>query len=237
MSTSPQDTRTRASLAFSIVTLSLLGVAAASTVAIVFATPEGRPEMARLVFASALPLLGTWVGTVLAFYFARDNFEAATDSSIRLSQSVKPETPANQIMIIKERIIPFRVQAGVDPKSVLLLELYNHMLTYKVKRLPIFVLGDSVLYVIHQSTISSFADLQSKEVRSLTENLGDLLANASLAQAIAAMGFVGPDATVLEVRMAMRSVEGCNDVFITVNGRKDGPVLGWITNTDLAGAQ
>jgi hypothetical protein len=32
----------------------------------------------------------------------------------------------------------------------------------------------------------------------------------------------------------MRSVDSCNDVFVTTGGKQDGPVVGWVTNTDLA---
>jgi hypothetical protein len=35
----------------------------------------------------------------------------------------------------------------------------------------------------------------------------------------------------------MRSVKGSNDVFVTKNGKKEDPVIGWIINTDLAGAE
>ena len=38
-------------------------------------------ETTRMVYTSLLPLLGTWVGTVLAYYFSKDNFEAATKST------------------------------------------------------------------------------------------------------------------------------------------------------------
>ena len=30
------------------------------------------------LFGMLLPLIGTWVGTVLAYYFSKDNFEAAS---------------------------------------------------------------------------------------------------------------------------------------------------------------
>jgi hypothetical protein len=37
-----------------------------------------RDGITRLVFVSVLPLFGTWVGTVLAFYFISRNLETAT---------------------------------------------------------------------------------------------------------------------------------------------------------------
>ena len=42
------------------------------------------PNASRMVFNALLPLLGTWVGTVLAYYFSRKNFEAASQSVERM---------------------------------------------------------------------------------------------------------------------------------------------------------
>jgi hypothetical protein len=72
---------TRQLLAITIVSLSVVVIVVASGLAIGFA-PSGaeRTEATRLVFTSVLPLLGTWVGTVLAFYFARENLRTATES-------------------------------------------------------------------------------------------------------------------------------------------------------------
>jgi hypothetical protein len=37
--------------------------------------------MTRLVFAAVVPLIGTWVGTLLAYNFSRENFEAASQAT------------------------------------------------------------------------------------------------------------------------------------------------------------
>src|SRR2546423_754811 len=49
---------------------------------------RGNPEMIRYVFASIIPLLGSWMGTILAFYFSRDSLAAATQSVRDLTQAV-----------------------------------------------------------------------------------------------------------------------------------------------------
>jgi len=233
--TEAHEARTRAWLAIGIVSLSIAGIAVASTVAIYYAAGDSRTEMARLVFASVLPLFGTWIGTVLAFYFARENLQAATESSLRLAGRVDPGTPVAEVMIPLGRIVPWRLQPGADPRSVTLVELYNRMESAKVGRLPILDDADAVLYVVHRSTITAFADAVAKDPGTLTETMADLLGRADLKKAVEAIGFVRPDAVVAEARAAMRSVQGCNDVFVTVHGKPQDPVVGWLTNTDLAG--
>src|SRR5258705_11868852 len=45
-----------------------------------------------------LPLVGTWMGTILAFYFSRDNFEAANNS---VQQMVKQITTDEKLQEFK----------------------------------------------------------------------------------------------------------------------------------------
>lgn len=77
----PGDAWTRQLIALVVVGVSLLCVAAISGPAIGFANDKAATS--RLVLTSVLPVLGTWVGTVLASYFARENFEAAISSLAR----------------------------------------------------------------------------------------------------------------------------------------------------------
>ena len=43
------------------------------------------------VLTIVLPLVGTWVGTVLAFYFSRENFVAAASQTASLVRQLTPE--------------------------------------------------------------------------------------------------------------------------------------------------
>ena len=70
------DAGARTFIAACIVIFSLVGIAAIAILAIVEAGKD-RANTTRFVFSAVLPLLGTWVGTVLTFYFAQRNFEAA----------------------------------------------------------------------------------------------------------------------------------------------------------------
>jgi hypothetical protein len=171
------DEKTRNRLALGIPILSIVGVLGASTIVIVFATGQNRPEMTRLVFGSVLPLFGTWVGTVLAFYFARENFQAATESTIRLAGRVAPATPVDQVMIPKAQIVSYDLERDQPPDTIKLADLHNRMTTSGKGRMPILDASGAVKYVVHDSTIATFASSREPPTApdTLTETMADLL--------------------------------------------------------------
>jgi len=238
------DAKFRAKLAISIVLLGIVGMFLISGFAVWLVGAKNRAEMMRLVFASILPLLGTWVGTVLAFYFARESLQAATDSTARLMGTPDPKTPARQVMIPKARIAARTVASGGDPKDVALDQLMELMAARKVHRIPVLDATGAVLFVVHDSMIHAYlAELPIPAPTAgavapdpLTgKTVADLLNVPDFKKLLEAIAIVGPAATIADARTAMTSVEGCNDVFITSNGQRTDPVEGWLTNTDLAG--
>jgi hypothetical protein len=234
------DEGLRPRLALIIVSLSIVGMAIVSFLVIIFASDADRPEMARLVFASILPLLGTWVGTVLAFYFARENLEAATNSTIQLARRIEPDTPVAQIMIKRADIVSFDLAANADPEQVALHELQQKMTAAGKHRIPILNASGAVVYVVHDSLIARYAASLGKDPadpNAFTEAVGDLRQNAEYKKAVEAIAVVGPAAVVTDARSAMRAIDGCNDVFVTTAGQRMDPVVGWLTNTDLAGTE
>ncbi|MDQ0000101.1 MULTISPECIES: hypothetical protein [Pseudarthrobacter] len=232
------DARTRALLAIVVVSLGLVGMAMVSATALWLASAQNRPEMARLVFASILPLLGTWVGTVLAFYFARENMSAATENTARLL-GLQSSTPVTAVMVPKARMITHTLASGADVRTVGLVEIYNRMMAAGVARIPILDAAGAVLYTVHKSVLVAFAGsiAPPKEPAALTEQMHHLLADPDRKRLVEAMGFVGPSALIEDARNRMRSIPDCNDVFVTSSGKKTDPVIGWLTNTDLAGAE
>ena len=229
------EAKTRSRLAGWLIGLSIGGITLASALALGLASKDSRPEMARLVFASVLPLFGTWVGTVLAFYFARENLQAATESTIRLAGRELPSTPVSEVMIPRAQMHSYDLKAGEDMASIKVADLQNTLTQGRVRRLPILDDRGAVRYVVHDSTIAKFAETLGKTATQLTgETLGDLLAKPDLRGQVEGIGFVASDADIGQARSAMRSVKGCNDVFVTKGGQRNEPVIGWLTNTQLA---
>jgi hypothetical protein len=231
------DGMTRNRLAFGIVGVSMIGIAVIAVAAIWLANPTSRPEMSRLAFSSVLPLFGTWVGTVLAFYFARDNFQAATESTLRLTSHGDAATLVSAVMIPESDWIAYDTTDAASVAHVELAELRAKMreLQPPSRRLPIRDAIGAVLYVLHDSTLTAFAEEHETATGELTKTLGDLLAEPKYKQLVEAIGFVSAKATVADARASMSSIKNCNDVFVTPGGNRDEHAVGWLTNTLLAG--
>jgi hypothetical protein len=212
----------------------VLGILLSGIVALWFATDAQRPEMARLVFSSMLPLLGTWVGTVLAFYFAKENLQAATDSTVRLASQFGPTTAISTAMIPRGQIVAYTLQAGTSADTVPLDALTGLMTAGQ--RVPIFNANGGVVYVVHKSSIDAFAGTLAEGDTTAGKTMADLRLVPRLKAAVEAIATVPPNGVLADARAAMRSVSGCNDVFVTTDGGRDSQVVGWLTNTLLAGA-
>jgi hypothetical protein len=231
------EASTRKWLAVGIVAAGVVGVVVLSAVAIL-AAGDDRPETSRLVFSAVLPLLGTWVGTVLAFYFARENFEAATESTLALA-GIETATPVTRVMIRESDFVAYDLGTGERVEDVSLAAVRDKMraLVPPSRRLPIRDVSGAVLYVIHDSTLTAYAESQGQTTTTLDKRLGELLGEADFKKLVEAIGFVSEKATVADARAQMTSIENCNDVFVTASGKRDERAIGWLTNTLLAGVQ
>jgi hypothetical protein len=231
------DASTRKWLAAGIVGASIVGIVLISTIAIA-AAGNDRAETSRLVFSAVLPLLGTWVGTVLAFYFARENFEAATESTIALA-GLETATPVTRVMIRESDVVAYDLGTGERVEDVPLGAVRDKMreLVPPSRRLPIRDASGAVLYVIHDSTLTAYAESQGQTTTTLDKTLGDLLSQPGFRELVEAIGFVSEKATVADARAVMASIKNCNDVFVTSSGKRDERAIGWLTNTLLAGVQ
>ena len=232
----PVDVRTRTWLAFGIVGAGIVGVVALSALALAFA--DDQEQASQLVFSAILPLFGTWVGTVLAFYFARENLEAATRSTLALTGR-ETETPVTQVMIKEVDFVAYDLGTGESVDDVPLADLRDKMreLTPPSRRLPVREAAGAVICVLHDSTLTAYAESQQQTTESLEKTLGDLRSDPEYRALVDAVAFVPEKATVGDARRAMTSIKNCNDVFVTATGKKEERAIGWLTNTLLAGVQ
>ena len=89
------DARNRENIAFGVLIASIVAILLVSATAI-FSTTDAKERslVSQRVMDSTLPLYGTWVGTILAFYFSRNAFEAAsstTDRNATVFQQVRSD--------------------------------------------------------------------------------------------------------------------------------------------------
>ena len=218
------DTSTRGALAWVIIGCGVLGIVAVS-IGVVWSADD-HEEAARYVFAGVVPLFSTWVGAVIAYYFTRQSLEAATESTLKLTGGLTADTPVADVMIPRAKITSHDLKAGENAGDVPLKDLLDEMTAAGRHRIPILDQSGAVVHVVHDSTINAFAPTPA------AEKIGDL--PPDLKKLVDALGFVGARAVVKDARAAMNAVPGCNDVFVTESGKREDPVVGWLTNTDLA---
>ncbi len=202
---------------------------------------------AQSVLNSVLPLFGSWVGTVLAYYFSRENFEAATRS---VNDMAKQLTSQDKLHAAKVKDTMIRrtlfhaeiVKNATDGKpdfasAGLKLSLILDRLDKadKGSRIPILDENDYPLYLIHRSNIDRFLATKALDGHSIKAlNLKDFLDDPDM-QKILDHGFalVRQDADLAEAKDKMDNAKDCLDVLVTQDGKENEPVLGWITNAEI----
>lgn len=233
----------RSALGFTVTGLGIIALGVMSAIALHFADPDGRPEAARLVFASIVPLLGTWVGSVLAYYFSSQNLRAGSETALAAVTAMgglSPETPVQKVMISLDHIRPVQlVESDDKAKELVLGVLYRSMTDAHQSRLPILQRGltISALYVIHEGDIEKYAGSLSPAVApgALTQPLSDLLSSGAARFAdLTSFAVVSELATIADARAALKAKADAKDVFVTTGGTRTGAVLGWLTNSQLA---
>jgi len=239
---SAADQRTRNRIAFWVTLGGMVGVTILGIVVIRLAANDKRGEASQLVFGSLLPLLGTWVGTVLAFYFAKANYESAANHAkdlLGITERLR-STPVESVMlkmtdpgVTKRTLVP-----PEKPESLKIAELLKILRDKGRNRLPVLNADGSPVFVIHLSVLTEYISTKalsgggSKPMADLT--FSDLQTDdAQLYQQILAWACVKLGATLAEAKSAMEDVPGCSDVFVTTVGRKSDAVVGWLTNVEI----
>jgi len=218
------DARTFLALFITIVTVVAITVMAVVTIV---ASDSGAGERAQGVMNVVLPLFGTWIGTVLAYYFSRENFESAAARTQELIQQITPEerlkaTPVEGVMV--------KNVFSISDKKTTVQEAYRQLQERNIKRLLI-VDNNSVLEaLVFVEGLTGYL-LTVAEAARAEKTLGDLLAErADLIQPVA---FVAANAFLADAKTAMEEKK-TKVVLVTRNGRASEPILGILTNTDIA---
>ena len=189
------------------------------------------------VFSTVLPVLATWVGTVLAFYFGSENFRQAAQSTrdvLSDQQTVKKKI--TDIMVPFERIA--QLSADDEEKAgALKMEDVIHAMSEAATRIIVFdKKAQTPIYVIRSGPPMPKDWITAEyKVGKLSENktIKDYLeADAKNKTDATNFRFIDENAT-REAALALMAREGVDDVFITKDGQKTGRVLGWATTHDL----
>jgi hypothetical protein len=199
-------------------------------------------DSAQLVLTGVLPLLGAWVGTVLAYYFSKENFEAATRSVTEISKKLTGDEALAQI-------VAEDVMLKIDAIKVYTLPATNLILTAmlddlesagKGNRMPILTASKQPAYSIHRSMVDRYlaekarAGTGQADIEKLT--LQDFFDDDPARETKFAKSFatIKANDTLADAKRSMDQDPGVQDVFVTTNGKRDGEVIGWITNALVA---
>lgn len=112
----PFDART--ALAFGITVAAVFGITILSLVVIATTDPDVN-DRAQNIFNAVLPLFGTWVGTVLAYYFSRENFMAASDSTQQLVGALDERLRSTRVSDVMIKTIFSRNDLNAKAEEVL----------------------------------------------------------------------------------------------------------------------
>ena len=216
----------RTTLAFGITLAAVLGITAMSLAVIL--GKEDASGKAQNVLNVVLPLFGTWVGTILAYYFSRDNFESATGSTERLIRQLTPEEKLRAIPVTSVMVKNVYTKSDLSEKvQAVLQELQER----DFKRLPILKPSGVLQALLYREGLVMYlAEVSASERPKKT--LDDLLKERE--DLVKTPAFVGVGTTLAEAREAMEKIENCKVVLVTTTGGQDGPVVGLITNSDIA---
>ena len=238
------EAQSRRWLTFMVISIGISGVVALGVVGLLL-KGDAPPEKVKYVVATILPLLATWVGTILAFYFSRENFAAATQSVTELAKSVSGPEKLKSIPV-RDKMRPIvaitheTINQGEEDKVKLgsLLNKYT-----SIERIVVLDAKNVVQFLIYKSMIERYLSriaTQQIQLPTGVSAIQDLTlknffdSDAQLFQLFQkSFGFVAAEATLADAKLLMEKIEKCSDVFVTQSGNRGEALLGWVTDNTV----
>jgi hypothetical protein len=245
-------------LAFSVLGISIIGIFLLAWKILDLADPaQDKLETAKTVFTAILPVLATWVGTVLAYYFSRENFESANRNVREMVNKVTSMEKLQSVSVSKALIpikdmVCFRLSVQKPDEGAVFLheDLIGLLKNKNRNRLPILDQNDNPKYVIHRSLIDRY--FSERSLPAVTPAAAPVLpagattpvdlARLTLKDMIehsseevkkflrVSFATVKETDTLADAKREMDRENGRLDVLVTKDGTADSPVVGWITN-------
>jgi hypothetical protein len=253
------DSRFRIALAKTVTTWALVAILAIAALiilvaginAIRFPEKEQRDQffdIAKYILGVLLPVIGAWVGTVLAFYFGQVNFEAASKSAQNLVRQLSPREklqaePAGHAMMKINDVTTFKIPADKTEADIKIKQLIDEGFekdkAQPRQRLPILDAQGRGKYVLHRSTVDAFVApiKRPPDVDESTLTLKSLLEDPKVKENInKSFMALSEDKTLADAKDLLDKNPQCLDILVTQDGTKNGAVVGWITNVMVLNA-
>lgn len=208
------------------------GLLALATISIVI-----KPDQSMIIFNVFLPVASSWVGTVIAFYFGRENFESANKQVRELISKFSPEereqTQIVQIMRSAAEVVKFKIAAGQSAKTVKVADV-KALYQGDISRMPIVDQDDVPLFMLHSSSLDRFLVNGGQLTDSFDKLLTDEKARGFEFGPGRGFVLVSKTSTIAAAKKAMEDAKNCQDIFVTETGAAKEPLLGWVANTRLS---
>jgi hypothetical protein len=231
-------------LIFGLVAVSVLGL-----IAIIFSSIWGeRKEVftdVKDILTMLLPMIGAWVGTILAFYFSKDNFKQASDSTREIFQQFTTSKEklatirVGDVMIKLDDMV--KLNLSKDEGSInLMTDIIDGIMekdkNKPINRLPVLNEKMYPIYLIHRSLFDKFfvkMALNNKILKDLT--LSDMSKDDDFKNIMKnSFGTIRENSNLAEVKNQIDNVSIYQDVFVTETGDPNSKVIGWVTNVMVA---
>lgn len=213
-------------LAFSVIAITLLGIAAIIV----------NKNNAITILNIILPVIATWVGTILAFYFGKVNFESANEQVRELVSKLTPEerasSPASSIMRSLAAMVYFEIPEGKNDKDIKIKELISKF-GKNGSRLPIIDINKKPRYMIHESIIDRYINSGGSEEDTLEFFISKQKQEKKEYGLNEGFVIISEKESISQAKNVMENAPSCLDIFITKEGKSDEPLLGWISNIRL----
>lgn len=234
------DARTKIArrvLIWALVAVTSLGVTAIAVAIRLDAKDDQRIAYIKDIIGVLLPVISAWVGTILAFYFSRENYVAAAEANTKvlgltLAQRLQRILAEEVMITIGDAKNDFTLDKPLT--KVLLKELLAQTADQTgLNRILIREKAGAVKYIAHRSILDKFIAsqaLKGNDGAALT--LENLVKDSDTESWINSFGTIDRKAPLSDVKLQMDRNPKCSDVVVTEGDSKR--VIGWITNVIVA---
>lgn len=145
-----------------VITISISSIAVIVTILVTIRLLYGGEfkdkDHISFIGQTLFPLIGTWMGTILAYYFAKENFDVATKQYNKVIDKLTPDQKMESIKV-KDVMIPFNTITSFQLPNYMDKSIIKDLTgekKYKEINRFVFLEGKVCKYIIHRSVFDAF---------------------------------------------------------------------------------
>lgn len=233
------DAENREKIALGVLIASILAIVTTSCVVVWNA--KDKEAVSQRVMDSTLPLYGTWVGTILAFYFSRNAFEAASSATTRnaaLFQQVTRSLPPSDNVLTKIvlKSLANDLVFSQNDLNKPLQQVLDELIAKNRCRTIVIDADKRFVDLVYRNDAAAFltppGDGQPPSPPPTLKKYLDWRNNQG-EQAKPTVVFLPQSATLADADAKLNETIGCRDVIVTTDGKGTSPVVVYVTDVDV----